>query len=126
MGMALISRMAKPKNHLIGIDFSIAAVDWPTIIYNDKQLTLEYENWNQGTSLITFEDVYSFRLNDPTYSKLDIDDDIGFEISNSEWLDRLHAQKLIKPSDDFKHYLLCFYDHDRFEVICKNMVHQAV
>ena len=108
------------KRHL-GI--SISSTNVPTIELCEDKLKLSFLNWSYQTVQIDFASALAFRWNNLPCPE-ELDDDVAFEVFNSEWLREILFGDDESESDGktkYHHYQFCVSGCWLFEVIAEGI-----
>jgi len=110
------------------LPLSIAAIKMPTVKFEEEYLTLEFVNWSGEDVVLWFDSPHSFRWTNNGEECNAVDDDLAFEVYQSNWINDLKQTKpelFEEKGRKLTHYQFCIYGCWVFEVICKNVITQT-
>jgi hypothetical protein len=110
----------------LGESFSTADAGYPQVISADRRLRVTYRDWQEKVVTLLFHDVVAYSWDDGD-GALEVNhrDDDSYIVHDSPWLARHRAVGTVMPSEDAKHFKLCFNPTGVLQVLASRLEVQA-
>jgi hypothetical protein len=97
------------RYELLGESFTTADAECPHIVSEDGCLKVTFRDWREQLVTLLFHEVVAFSWDDGD-AEIDSNhrDDCSYIVHESQWLARHRAKATVMPSDDHRHFKLCF------------------
>jgi hypothetical protein len=93
----------------LGAPFSTADAEYPRIIAEGGSLRVTYRDWREEFVALVFHEVLAFSWDDGDAAvDLAHRDDCSYVVYNSPWLARHREVGTLTPSEEYRHFKLCF------------------